>query len=237
MSFQGIVFELGACTLTEFDPDGVLTAQVDGLGAEPRTEPYELHHAFGFAARPEDPETGPNGEAIEGRACNLLVGRDGTEAHAWLAADPRFVENFPPLKKGSSAQYCARKSFFLLDGEDGTATLYAEYPDGSTAHLCTIGVDGNGDPILELVHGEGMALTFIDGKGILKNAAGDAYVEVGASGIVLNGNVKITGTLECNGASITTIGDVVSKTGVSLSLHPHPTAMGPSGPPTPTPTP
>lgn len=233
MSFQGIVFELGACTLTEFDQDGVLTAQVDGLGDEPRTEPYELHHPFGFAARPEDPETGPNGEILEGKACNLLVGRDGTEAHAWLAADPRFVENFPPLAKGSSVQYCAKPSFDLHNGEDGTKTIYVEV--GDSAHLVTIGLDGNGAPIVEVVHSAGMALTLLDGKAILKNAAGDAYVEVGASGIVLNGNVKITGTLECNGASITTIGDVVSKTGVSLSMHPHPTAMGPSGPPTPTP--
>lgn len=222
MSFQGIVFELGACTLTEFDADGVLTAQVDGLGDEPRTEPYELHHPFGFAARPEDPETGPNGELLEGKACNLLVGRDGTEAHAWLAADPRFVENFPPIEKGSSVQYCSKPSFDLHSGKDGTKTVYVEYPDGSTAHLGTFGFDGNGDPILELVHGEGMALTFFKSKAILKNAAGNVYLEVGGDEIVANGNVRV-------------VGDVKTAKSISHDLHAHITPFGLTSPPIPTP--
>lgn len=225
MSFQGIVFELGACTLTEFDQDGVLTAQVDGLGDEPRTEPYELHHPFGFAARPEDPETGPNGEILEGKACNLLVGRDGTEAHAWLAADPRFVENFPPLAKGSSVQYCAKPSFDLHNGEDGTKTIYVEYPDGSTAHLCTIGFDDNGEPVIELVHGSGAALSFIDGRATLRNAAGDGYLEVGPDRTVNNGPLKV-------------VGDVTTSApgglGVSLDLHVHITPFGTTSTPIPT---
>lgn len=220
MAFQGIVFELGACVMTDVDEDGVLMAQVDGLGESPRTAPYELHHPFGFASRPLDPETAKDGTLIEGSACNLLVGRDGTEGHAWLAADPRFVQNFPELKKGSSAQYCARRSFDLHDGEDGTKTIYVEVEN--SAHLVTIGRDGNGDPIIEVVHSEGMALTMFKGKVILKNAAGNAYVEVNDSEIVANGNLRV-------------VGDVKTRTFISLEKHTHISPFGPTSPPVPTP--
>lgn len=221
-------WHFGSVTFSEYDEDGFLGVQCDVFGEiDSGMPPFESLGTYGFANRPPDP--GDDG------ASTVLYFYKGDQAFAIPFGDPRRTPSLPPLKKGSSIQYCDRPSFDMHDGEDGTKTIYVEV--GDSAHLVTIGIDGNGAPIVEVVHSEGMALTLLDGKSILKNAAGDAYVEVGASGIVLNGNVKITGTLECNGASISPTGDVVSSTGVSLSLHPHPTAMGPSGPPTPTPTP
>lgn len=221
MPFIGLTFELGACVLTEYDPDGFLNAQPDGLGGDPRVAPYELHHPFGFASRPRDPETGPNGEIIEGQACNLLIGTDGNETHVWLAADPRFTGLLPPIKPGGSVQYAAGgpgPSFDMHDGEDGTKTIYVEI--GDSAHVVTIGRDGNGDPLLSLIHSDGMAVILHNGKAIIKNSGGDCYIEIGDGGGVLNGNWRVTG-------------DISDSSGVSLLTHLHPTGVGPSGPPTP----
>jgi hypothetical protein len=219
VAFVGITFELGACVLTEYDGDGHLGAQPDGLGPNPRVEPYELHHAAGFESRPQDPELDADGNVIEGKGCTLLMGSIGNENHAWLGADPRFVLSRPPLEKGDVVQYALRTipSFDIHKGEDGTKTIYVEV--GDSAHVITVGVDGNGDSILSLVHADGMAIIMQHEKVIMKNAAGDAYIEIGASGGVLNGNWQVTG-------------DIYDSNGVSLSTHLHPTGVGPSGPPT-----
>lgn len=219
MSFLGITFELGACVLTEFDADTFLTAQPDGLGAEARVHPYELHHPFGFASRPADAEMA-DGKVREGKACNLLIGSIGNENHAWLGADPRYVSSFPPLKKGSAVQYCASPlpSFDVHDGENGTKTIYVEV--GDAAHVITVGVDANDEPTLSIVHKDGMAIIMAKQKTIIKNAAGDTYIELSDSGGTLNGNWTVTGTL-------------ADTLGVSLAGHIHASAVGPVGPPMP----
>jgi hypothetical protein len=220
MAFVGIRFELGACVLTEYDDDGHLTAQPDALGNDPRVTPYELHHQAGFDSRPQDPELDPDGYVIEGKGCTLLMGSIGNENHAWLGADPRFVASRPPLEKGDVVQYALRTvpSFDIHKGDDGTKTIYVEV--GDSAHVITVGLDGNGDSIISLIHADGMAVIMQHEKLILKNAAGDAYIELNDSGGVLNGNWQITG-------------DIFDSLGVSLLGHIHSTGVGPSGPPLP----
>lgn len=63
-----------------------------------------------------------------------------------------------------------------------------------------------------------------DGTILFENAAG-------------SGKLNPDGSAEINGATITTTGDVITAAGVSLDLHVHPSATGPTGPPTPTPGP
>ena len=220
MAFYGIALQMGSCVLTEFDDDGFLTAQPDGLGDSPQVEPYQLHHYAGFESRAQDPELDPQGKPIQGKGCGLLYGSHGNENHAWLGHDPRFVAAKPPLGKGDACQYALRliPSFDVHSGTDGTKTIYVEV--GESAHVITIGVDGNGDSILSLVHADGMAIIMQHETVIMKNAAGDAYIEIGASGGVLNGNWQVTG-------------DIFDSLGVSLSGHLHPTGVGPSGPPVP----
>lgn len=220
MAFIGLVFELGSCVLTEFDDDGFLTAQPDGLGDQPRLEPYELHHQAGFASRPVDPEVDGSGKLIQGSGCKLLFSSLGNDNHAWLAADPRYVASYPPLGKGDAVQYAMRTapSFDIHSAEDGTKTIYVEIDD--SAHVITVGKDGNGDALLSLVHADGMAVIMQHEKTIIKNAAGDCYIEINASGGVLNGNWQITG-------------DMFDSLGVSLLGHIHSTGVGPSGPPLP----
>lgn len=223
--------ELSTCQLTGIDEGGFIGAQIDALGAggddDSGASPDQLSHSFGFVSRPRDPE--------KGVGCTLFHYQSGSsERYCWLGDDPRYVAKHPPIKKGGAAFYSAPGSFWSLDGADGTATLYVPYAAGK-AHLGTVGLDGNGDPIFEWVHGDGMALTFFKKKAILKNADGSVYIELSDTGATINGNVKIHGAVEINGLKITPTGDVVTATGVSLMTHLHLTAMGPSGAPIPTP--
>lgn len=224
--------DLSTCQLTGIDESGFLAAQIDALGSggddDSGATPDQLSHAFGFASRCRDPE--------DGVGCTLFHYQSGSsERYCWLGDDPRYVAKFPPIKKGGAAFYCAVGSFWNLDGEDGTATCYVPYATGK-AHLGTIGLDGNGKAILEFVHGDGMAITMLEHSLVIKNADGSVYIELNDTGAVINANLKLTGAAEINGAKITPTGDVVTSTGVSLMLHTHPTALGPSGPPIPTPS-
>jgi phage baseplate assembly protein gpV len=226
-----IELNLGKALLTVRDENGFLGVQRDPLALKAQageSPPYELLHTYGFASRPLDP-TGTKG-------CSLFFGLDGHEGFAWLANDPRVVDKIPPLAKGGSVQYASDGSFAAFDPDTHTWSLYVPYAQGK-AHSITAGLDGNNKPLLEVVHGDGMAVTMLEKSLVLRNAAGDAYIEINDSGIVINGNVKVNGALEANGAKITPAGDVQTATGVSLALHTHLSAMGPTAPPTPTPTP
>lgn len=226
-----IRLSLGTALLTVRDENGFLGVQHDpqALRAqEGSSAPDELLHPFGFASRPLDP--------TNGKGCSLLFGLDGHEGFAWLANDPRLADKIPPLSKGGSVQYASDGSFASFDPDTHTWSLYVPYESGK-AHSITVGRDGNDKPLLEVVHGDGMAVTMLEKSLVLRNAAGDAYIEVNDDGVTINGNVKINGALEANGAKITPAGDVQTATGVSLALHLHGSPMGPTTPPVPTPTP
>lgn len=226
-----IELSLGKALLTLRDENGFWGVQRDhfALKAEASDAPaYELLHTFGFSSLPLDP--------THGRACSLFYGLDGAEGFAWLANDPRLAGIIPPLAKGGSVQYASDGSFASFDPDTHTWSLYVPYAQGK-AHSITAGLDGNDKPLLEVVHGDGMAVTMLEKSLVLRNAAGDAYIEINDDGIVINGNVKVNGALEANGAKITPAGDVQTATGVSLALHLHGSAMGPTTPPVPTPTP
>lgn len=218
----------GSVTFSAYNEENFLGIQCDVYGeTESGMPPFEAIGQYGFFGRPTDPD--------ENGASSVLYLQWGDQYFALPMGDPRRTVSLPPMPKGSSVQYCDRPSIDMHSGDDGTKTVYVEYPDGSTSHLLTIGFDGNDKPIVELAHGDGQSLMFYEGKSILKNKSGSVYLELTDDGGVHNGNLKVNGSLECNGASITPTGDVITSGGVSLQLHTHPTAMGPSGPPIPTP--
>lgn len=220
--------ELWESALVARDTDGFYGVQRTGHGGkESGLTPDRLYHPYGFIGIHRDPTSSGAGQ--------LFYQRFGSgEGFAWLVGDPRDVNVIPPVKNGGSCQYAADGCFQIFDPDTHTKSTYIPYADGK-AHLETVGVDGNGTPIMEYVHGNGMALTMLDRTLVLKNADGDSYIQLDDNGCILNANLKVTGAVEVNGAKITPTGDVVTSTGVSLMLHTHPTALGPSGPPIPTP--
>ncbi len=206
-------------TLSEYDANGFLGVQYDSFGDQPAgVEAVEALHPFGFISRPLDPDVDENGDPTHG--CVAVTLWDGDEVNVLLLSDARVQPRVPPLNKGSCAQYCgsAAPSFDMHDGADGTKTIYVEV--GDSAHVITVGYDGNGDTVLSIVHADGMAVLLHQKKAIIKNAAGDCYIELNDSGGTLNGNWKV-------------VGDISDSNGVSLLTHIHGTGVGPAGPPLP----
>jgi hypothetical protein len=202
MQNQSISVDVGVATLSEHNADGFLTVQHDAYGDE-GSDSMPLSHTYGFVSRPRDPVVGENGQPNQGEGCNLLVLQDGTQQRALLLEDPRYVNPVPLLDKGGSAQYAVtdegQPSYHLIYAEDGTQQIYV--PVGTDkAHQVTIGKDGAGEPTLELIHADGMAVVMFDGKVVLKGS-GDAYIEVGPSGVTINGALTLNGGLAAGGLS------------------------------------
>jgi hypothetical protein len=191
-------WSFGASQFSEYDADGFLGIQIDPQGEDGGAALLELAHPYGFASRPVDPDA-------DGLGCAVLVGKAGArDSWAWLGHDPRMASKVPELSKGASVQYGATGTFGLIDGEDGTWTQYVpcEFDGSGTptkAHLVQVGLDPNGEKTISIVHADGMAITMFDGKTVISNKSGNAYIEIGDDGIVLNGNVKLNGGVDVGG--------------------------------------
>lgn len=223
MAWAGLRFELGQAIQSSYDPTGFLKVQHDGLGESPNVGSSEVLHPGGLAYRGRDPELGPDGKALDGGGCKVLVAFDGTDYRIIYVGDQRAIARIPPLTKGGSVQYADTGkdgpiSIDVHSGDDGTKQIYVEIDN--SAHVITVGRDGNGDPVVEFTHADGMALSFFKKKAILKNAAGDCYIELNEGGGTLNGNFKV-------------VGDITDATGVSLFKHTHLSPVGPTAPPLP----
>lgn len=203
MGFMGIRFEFGQCVLCEYDTAGTLKAQPDGAGQSPQVASYDLMYPLGFAARAPAARTNAKGSPLGGGGCRMLIGKDGTDVVTELKGDPRDLAKLPPLpEEGASVQYAPGSplpSFDIHTGKDGTKTTYVEVDDA--AHVITVGVDGNGEAVLEITHARGMALTFFRDKAVLKNRTGNVYAELNDDGGILNGNWKVTGAFDVGAVS------------------------------------
>ncbi len=217
MAFVGIRFELGQAVLCEYAQDGTLKAQPEGSGPSPQVASYDLMHPLGFASRAPAAKTGSNGKPVGGGGCRMLIGFDGTEITCELKGDPRDLERLPPLPaEGGAVMYApgaAAPSFHVINSKDGTHQIYVEI--GESSHVITVGKDANGESVLSITHADGMAIEMFRKKTIIKNGAGDCYIELNESGGTLNGNWKI-------------VGDIADSAGVSLLTHMHATAFGPT---------
>jgi hypothetical protein len=181
----------------------MLRAQPDGLGEAPGLGSFEVMHALGFMARPRATSVNPDGSAKDGGGCPIVIWNDGGEYKVEFKGDHRALEGIPPLGEGDSVQYAhtadGAPSFHVIKGEDGTQTIYVGV--GESAHVLTIGRDGNDEEVVEFTHSRGMALTFFRDKSVLKNRTGNVYAELNDSGGVLNGNWKVTGAFDVGATS------------------------------------
>lgn len=189
--------------LTEYDSDSFLGIAYDGYGEQKSgIHPAEVHWHGGVFCRPRDPEVDGKGNVKIG--ANVLHAWEGNVGHVFPLSDPRAVQKLPELKKGGAGIYGdtgkEQLPFWMYDGDTGTATCYIPYKfiNGvpQKAMLLAFNVDDDDTASIALVHGEGMAITMTAGAKnsmVLKNKAGDAYLEVNDDGHIINGNTVING--------------------------------------------
>lgn len=216
MSYLGLCFELGQAIHCEYDPDGILKAQPDGAG-ESQLGSFEVLGPLGLVARAPSASADSTGKPLGGGGCKALIIKDGTDYRVLLLGDQRDLVKIPPLPAEGGAALvapgCQVPSFHVVSSKDGTHQIYVEIGDSS--HVVNIGRDGNGESVLSLTHADGMAVEMFRKSLRIKNASGDAFIELNDEGGTLNGNWKLAG-------------DIVGPGGVSLLSHAHATAMGPT---------
>lgn len=162
-----------------------------------------LYGALGIIARPPTPKGDLDASpAAEGFAFEWA---GGLVPFAWL--DRRLSRLYPNPKEGSVAlvgyggAFDSNEATLDDDGNPVSSirTTYVPYAfvNGVATKAHVITIDGTaGNESIAIVHGDGMAVTMkAGGKNslVLKNKAGDAYVEVNDDGNVINGNTVING--------------------------------------------
>jgi hypothetical protein len=156
--------------------------------------------ALGLIGRPPPPSK------VDGRQAyaEAFALRTGNALVPVAYRDLRLNSFFPAPKLGTNAwvgwagAFDSNEAALNPDGSPKSSlrTIYVPYSfvgtTPSKAHAVTI--DGTaGNESIAIVHGDGMAVLVSHGAVVIKNAAGDAYVEVNATQVVINGNTVING--------------------------------------------
>lgn len=190
-------FRITTAQSSSVDADGFWGVQPDAHGKDAAVGHFWSMHPFGFISRPVDPD------GSTGIGCYQLEGSSGgSEGFSWLCNDPRYQAKVPPLSQGSSCQYNSAGAFIVLDTDKEVAIQYQPYTDGGTkAHKVTIGKDGANVPVIELKHGDGQYLLFKQ-QGAELRGAGNAFFQAKDNNCTLNGNGKVTGSLDVAAGAI-----------------------------------
>lgn len=205
--------DICAVVLSDYDEDGYPVIQHDAFGEEQSgVQPLEMHHMWGFYGMPHSGERDALGALNPAKCAQVLTGWSNELGYAFPLGDPRLMTKLPQAGGGGSIQYggrLAQPSFAFIDGNTGSYQIYVPYSFANATNDAVpmkasgfaINVRRSGQETIEIVHGDGMSITMsAEGKSmVLKNAAGDAYIELNEEGITLNGNVKITGALDIGG--------------------------------------
>lgn len=161
--------------------------------------------ALGLLFRPRRP-TKSNGQARHLEAYGI---DDGGGVVGVAYRDLRLNQLFPSLQEGEISQvgyggaFVSNRPTLAASGNvtGNELVIYVPYAfdgEGVPTKAHTIEILGGDTPSIALIHGEGMAITAVAGGKnsiVMKNKAGDSYVEVNDDGIVLNGNVQVTGSM------------------------------------------
>ena len=107
-------YDFAVAASSSYDADGYLSVGIDQYG-NTGADPVELHHQFGFACRPLDPQVDSLGNVTNG--CTMKVWTEGSRKHGMPLGDPSVVPNLALLGKGDSMQYSASGSFWKLTGQ------------------------------------------------------------------------------------------------------------------------
>lgn len=166
----------------------VLVANIEGIDGETSMGQI-VYGALGLVARALPADANGAVEPIYART------EDGMIPIA--ARDPRLSERTNP-KDGEVMLVQYDGGFVSLkrnaDADGTDITLYAPKADGSAASVISIDTsDANNN--ITLMHQSGASIQIADGKIMLSNADGDAYIQLDGGGITMNGNVKVNGAM------------------------------------------
>jgi hypothetical protein len=149
-----------------------------------------LYGALGVVARPKP--AGDDGYAE-------VVGLKSSDGITPIAArDLRLNQRVNPkegevLVVGYGGGFISLKDNADADGTD--IVIYAPKSDGSKASAISMSTTTSNSHI-SLMHDSGVSVTLTkDGKAVIASPDGASYIELGNAGIVLNGNVQLTGSL------------------------------------------
>lgn len=206
-----LTFDFGSVLVSGYDENGWPEVQYDGFGEDDGGAlPCELPTWFGFRALPHPGTRAPNGDVDSERSCRVLLGRGNYDGHAWPLNDPRWSFKLPKEQPGGSMQYggkLGQPAFSLIDGESGSYQLYVPYAfsgegeDAVPAKAMSIAVNvrNAGAESIEIIHGDGMAITVLAGGKnaiVLKNKAGNAFLVIDDDGVTAVGPTKLYGGVE-----------------------------------------
>jgi hypothetical protein len=181
----------------------------DGDEAGETAANQDHYTALGLVFRPRPPT---KKDGVDQYAEPLFI-RTGDGLVPFAYRDLRLNEFFPAPKEASitwvgyAGAFDANEASFESDEphrpKSSVRTTYVPYAfqNGVPTKAHTITIDGTaGNESISIVHGDGMAVLMKHGGKnsiVIKNKAGNAYVEVNDDGVTANGNLVVTG-----GASI-----------------------------------
>lgn len=161
-----------------------------GAVAEQSTE-VPFYGALGVVARPRPATKDGQADAVCTRAGDAFV--------PIAARDLRLNAQFPSPKEGTIALVGYGGGFHSIEDTPQHTSMHVIYVPyaytGTTpgkAHAIILDPT-TGNETISIVHGDGMSVLLGSGGVVVKNAAGDAYVEVSAGGVTINGNTVVNG--------------------------------------------
>lgn len=178
----------------------------DGGGADEAGETavnQEMYSALGIVARPRPPS---KKDGVEEYAEQISF-RIGDGLLPFAHRDLRLNRAYQAPKDGSIAMVGYGGGFHSLEDTaqnsgDQKATVQVfyvpyQFSNGVPAKAHVIVMDPTtGNESISIVHADGMAITMMHGgknSVVIKNKAGNAYVEVNDDGVTVNGNTVING--------------------------------------------
>lgn len=177
------LYNVAGISALDFTTDDTDEGGEKGLGEE-------NYQSLGIVGRPLPPD---GDDALE-----TIFARTGDGLVPFGYRDARLNRNYPNPAEGDVAfvSYGGGFHSMSLNASGETIhTLYCPYNRNSEgvpqkAHTVTLDPEQG----ISVVHADGHAvLLTAQGNVVIKNASGDAYVQVGSSGITLNGNLVLNG--------------------------------------------
>ncbi len=170
-----------------------VVANVEGIDEETAND-QPMYGAIGLVCRPLSEDANGAAEVLSARMEDGLRPFAGRDVRLNGKVNPKDGE---VCLVGYGGGFISLKMNATADGTD--VMIYAPRPAASKASCISMDTSAANSHVA-IMHDSGVSITLTKEKKIvLANAAGDAYIEIGDDGIVLNGNVRVSGAMVVGG--------------------------------------